>query len=37
MLYIRAEREGDWPLHMEAVKQMLPYLYASGHVNYARY
>ena len=37
MLYIRAEREGDWPLHLEAVKQMMPYFYASGHVNYARY
>ena len=37
MLYIRTEREGDWPLHMEATKQMMPYVYASGHVNYARY
>ena len=37
MLYIRAERECDWPLHLEAVKQMMPYFYASGHVNYARY
>ena len=23
MLYIRAEREGDWPLHLEAEKQMI--------------
>ena len=37
ILYIRAEREGDWPLHPEAVKQMMPYFYARGHVNYARY
>ena len=37
MLYIRAEREGDWPLHLVAMKQMLPYFFASGHVNYARY
>ena len=37
MLYIREEREGDWPLHMEAVKQMMLNFYASGHVNYARY
>ena len=36
MLYIRAEREGDWTLHMEAVKQMMSYLYTSGYVNYAR-
>ena len=37
MLYIRAEREADWPLHMEAVKQVMSYIYANGHVNYARY
>jgi len=37
MQYIRAEREGDWPLHLEAVQQMVPYFFASGHVNYARY
>ena len=37
MLYVRAEREGDWPLHLVAMKQMLPYFFASGHVNYARY
>ena len=37
MLYIRAEREGDWLLHLEAKRQMMPYFYASGHVNYARY
>lgn len=37
MLYVRAEREGDWPLHLVAVKAMLPYFFTSGHVNYARY
>jgi hypothetical protein len=37
MLYVQAEREGDWPLHLLAVKQMLPYFFASAHVNYARY
>ena len=37
MLYVRAERESDWPLHLVAVKRMLPYFFASGHVNYARY
>ena len=36
MLYIRTNR-GDWPLHLVAVKQMLPYFFASAHVNYARY
>ena len=37
MLYVRAERECDWPLHLDAVIQMMPYFYASGYVNYARY
>ena len=37
MLFVRAERESDWPLHLVAVKRMLPYFFASGHVNYARY
>ena len=37
MLYVRAEQEGDWPLHLYAVQQMLPYFFASGHVNYARF
>ena len=37
MLYVRAEREGDWPLHLAAVRKMLPYFFSSSHVNYARY
>ena len=37
MLYIRVEREGDWPLHLQAVNLMMPYFFVSGHVNYARY
>ena len=37
MLYIRAEREADWCLHLTAVREMLPYFFAAGHVNYARY
>ena len=37
MMYIRAEREADWCLHLTAVKEMLPYFFAAGHVNYARY
>jgi hypothetical protein len=35
--FVRAEREGDWPLHLHAVEEMLPYFFASSHVNYARY
>ena len=37
MLYVRPERESDWPLHLVAVKQMLPYFFASAHMNYAQY
>ena len=36
MLYIRAEREGDFPLHLYACREMLPYFFAAGHWNYAR-
>ena len=37
MVFIRAEQELDWPLHLWAVSQMVPYFFASLHVNYARY
>ena len=37
MLYVRAERSGDWPLHLQAVKLMMPYFFASRNINYARY
>ena len=36
MLYIRAEREGDFSLHLYASKEILPYFFAAGHWNYAR-
>ena len=36
MLYIRAEREADFSLHLYASKEMLPYFFAAGHWNYAR-
>ena len=32
--FVRAER-GDWPLHLYACAQMLPYFLAGGHTNYA--
>ncbi len=34
--FIRAERTGHWDLHLEAVRDMLPFLAASGHNNYAK-
>ena len=37
LLFIRAEREGDSALHLEAVKNMIPLFFAAGHVNYARW
>ena len=37
MLYVRAEREGDWLLHIYSVTRMVPYFFAAGHPNYARY
>ena len=37
MFYIRAEREGNFPLHLYACNEMMPYFFATGHVNYARY
>ena len=37
LLFVRAEREGDWPLNISAVDEMMPYVFASAHFNYARY
>ena len=37
MIYVRAEREAEWSLHIWAMLQMIPYFFAAGHVNYARY
>ena len=37
MTFIQAEREGDWQLHLWSATAMMPYFFASGHYNYARY
>ena len=37
MAYIRAGREGDWRLNRATFRKMLPYYFAPGNVNYARY
>jgi len=34
--HIRAERTGNWKLHLEAVSDMLPYMAATGHNNYTK-
>ena len=36
MMFVRAEREADWPLHLWCVKEMMPFFFAAGHFNYAR-
>ena len=35
-LFIRAERCGDWQLHLYSVWLVIPYLHAAGHLHYAR-
>ena len=37
MIYVRDERESDRPLHIAAVEQMLPHIFAPSHLDYARY
>ena len=34
LLLIRGEWEEDWPLHLEAAKNMIPLFFSAGHVNY---
>ena len=34
--FIKAERIGDWNLHLQAVQEMLPYFTAAGHNSYAK-
>ncbi len=35
-MFIKAERIGDWNLHLQAVQEMLPYFAAAGHNLYAK-
>lgn len=37
LCFIRATREGHWLLHLECIKNMLPWFFAYDHINYARY
>ncbi|KAJ8885595.1 hypothetical protein PR048_011793 [Dryococelus australis] len=36
LLYVRAERVGNWNLHLFCVQSMLPFFHAAGHLNYAK-
>ena len=35
-MFIRAERTGNWKLHLHASEQMLPYFAAAGHNKYVK-
>ncbi|KAK4317683.1 hypothetical protein Pmani_011244 [Petrolisthes manimaculis] len=37
MIFVRVEWEGDWALHLWAVKEMFPFFFTLGHINYAGY
>ena len=37
MIFCRAEKEADWPLHLCVVSLMIPYFFTAGHHNCARY
>ena len=34
--FIRSERIGDWTLHLQTLRDMLPYLAAVGHNSYTK-
>ena len=34
---LRASREGDWMLHLAAIRQMIPWCFAYDKLNYARF
>eukprot|EP00111_Clytia_hemisphaerica_P013609 TCONS_00040009-protein len=36
MKYLRAEREGEFGFPLHCCQTMIPYLFAAGHLNYAR-
>ena len=36
LMYVPAEREGEFGLHLYAFKEMIPYVFTNGHWNYAR-
>ena len=35
--FIRAEREGDWELHLKVTTKMIPYFFAMDRLNYSRW
>lgn len=37
LLYTRAQRDGDWNLHLASFKMMLPYFHQYAHLNYMKW
>lgn len=37
LMFTRAQREGNWELHMYSFKRMLPFFFQYNHTNYARW
>ena len=37
LLFLRATREGDWTLHLSAVRSMCPWMFVTSRTKYARY
>ena len=37
MIYMRATREGDFQLYVEALSKIIPWFFALGHTHYARW
>ena len=35
-LYLRAEKSGDWDLHLYCIRQFLPFFHSGGHIAYAK-
>lgn len=34
--FLRAERTGDWKLHLSCVREIIPHFHAAGHLHYAK-
>ena len=37
LLFTRAQKEGNWKLHLYAFREMLPFFMRYNHTNYARW
>lgn len=37
LLFIRATRQGMWDVHLSTVKEMIPWFFAYGRINYSKY